>query len=199
MNIYLELFGYLGTALVITSMMMTSVIKLRLINISGSVISMIYAVLSGTWPVVILNLSLIVINLIQILRMRKTDLSFQYAKVSAKDKTLEHFLTYYQKDIRTYFPDATTDIGEDRLVFMVFREANPVGVLAGRRQDDQLHVELDYTTPEYRDCSVAKYLFDQMKELGVSALIAKSNTPAHIRYLQKMGFRETKGQRVKIL
>jgi hypothetical protein len=71
MNIYLEIFGYIGTALVLLSMMMTSVVKLRLINMAGSLISMIYAVICGTWPVVLLNFGLILINGTQLLRMRK--------------------------------------------------------------------------------------------------------------------------------
>ena len=72
MNIYLELFGYLGTALVLLSMMMTSVVKLRIINMSGSVISAIYAALSNTWPVVLLNLGLIIINSFQLLRLKQS-------------------------------------------------------------------------------------------------------------------------------
>lgn len=71
MNIYLELFGYLGTALVLLSMMMTSVVKLRIINMTGSVISAIYAALSNTWPVVLLNLGLIIINTVQLLRLKR--------------------------------------------------------------------------------------------------------------------------------
>ena len=71
MNIYLELFGYLGTALVLLSMMMTSVVKLRIINMTGSVISSIYAALSNTWPVVLLNLGLIIINTVQLLRLKR--------------------------------------------------------------------------------------------------------------------------------
>lgn len=71
MNIYLEIFGYIGTGLVLLSMMMTSVVKLRLINMAGSLISMIYAIICVTWPVVLLNLGLILINGTQLLRMRK--------------------------------------------------------------------------------------------------------------------------------
>jgi hypothetical protein len=63
MNIYLEIFGYIGTGLVITSMMMRSINKLRILNISGAVISMIYAILVNTWPVVVLNACLTLINL----------------------------------------------------------------------------------------------------------------------------------------
>lgn len=70
MNPYLELFGYLGTALVLFSMMMSSMTKLRCINIAGSVVSMIYAVFCNTWPVVFLNLGMILINSVQLLRSR---------------------------------------------------------------------------------------------------------------------------------
>jgi hypothetical protein len=68
MNIYLEIFGYIGTALVLLSMMMTSVDKLRWINMAGSLISMIYAILCQTWPVALLNLGLILINSTQLMR-----------------------------------------------------------------------------------------------------------------------------------
>ena len=71
MNVYLELFGYLGTGLVLLSMMMTSVLWLRTVNLAGSAISMIYAVLTSTWPVALLNLGLIIINGMQILRLKR--------------------------------------------------------------------------------------------------------------------------------
>ncbi len=73
-NIFLEIFGYIGTVLVLMSMMMTSMTKLRIFNISGSVISAIYAAFCQTWPVVILNVGMIVINVAQLIR----------AKVAAK-------------------------------------------------------------------------------------------------------------------
>ena len=67
-KIFLEIFGYIGTALVIISMTMTSVIKLRIINMCGGVISLIYAVLCNTWPVVVLNACLVSINMYHTVR-----------------------------------------------------------------------------------------------------------------------------------
>ena len=69
MNIYVELIGYLGTALILVSMMMTSVLRLRWLNLAGSVASMIYALICGTWPVLVLNLSLAIIHIVQLIRM----------------------------------------------------------------------------------------------------------------------------------
>lgn len=69
MNIYLEIFGYIGTFLILLSMMMTSVVKLRIVNIVGSVISIIYSLCTGTLPVAFLNTGLVIINIVQLVRI----------------------------------------------------------------------------------------------------------------------------------
>ena len=71
LDIFLEIFGYIGSGLILLSMMMTSVEKLRWFNISGSVISMIYGAVMGTWPVVFLNVGTISINAVQIIRLHR--------------------------------------------------------------------------------------------------------------------------------
>lgn len=64
----LELFGYLGTALVLLSFLLTDIKWLRAVNMAGGTISLIYAVLVNTMPVVVLNASLIIINGVQLTR-----------------------------------------------------------------------------------------------------------------------------------
>ena len=71
MRIFLEIFGYVGSGLILLSMMMTSVEKLRWFNISGSMISLIYGAIMGTWPVVFLNVGTISINVVQIIRLHR--------------------------------------------------------------------------------------------------------------------------------
>ncbi len=71
-EIALEIFGYIGTALVIISMLMTDINKLRIINISGGFISLIYAICVNTMPVVVLNATLISINVIQLIKSNMT-------------------------------------------------------------------------------------------------------------------------------
>ena len=69
-DVLLEIFGYIGTTLVVVSMMMTSVTKLRIVNMSGSVISAIYAGICGTWPIVVMNVCLFLINGFHLIRGR---------------------------------------------------------------------------------------------------------------------------------
>lgn len=68
--IWIELIGYAGTALVLLSMMMTSLTKLRWFNMAGAVLSMIYAWQTDAMPVFVLNLCLTGIHGAQLYRMR---------------------------------------------------------------------------------------------------------------------------------
>jgi len=72
MNIYLEIFGYLGMALVLVSMMMTNTLKLRLFNLAGALVCMVYGALTQTWPTALLNFGLTIIQIIQLIRLKKT-------------------------------------------------------------------------------------------------------------------------------
>ena len=68
MDVFFEIIGYLGTALVLLSMAMTTLTRLRIVNIAGSVLSMIYSLFAAAYPVVLLNAGLIIINAVQLIR-----------------------------------------------------------------------------------------------------------------------------------
>ncbi|WP_380184014.1 YgjV family protein [Kalamiella sp. sgz302252] len=66
-----DILGYAGTALVITSFLCQSLIKLRLLNAVGASFVTLYAILTHAWPVAILDGFIVVINVFQLLRHRK--------------------------------------------------------------------------------------------------------------------------------
>ena len=202
MEFLLELMGYVGTFLTLMSMMMTSVVKLRTWSAIGSFISMIYAVLSGAWPVVFLNVGLIVINLYQLLRMRQNKILFECVHFDPFDRGLMYFLNYHARDIQYCFPGYKYEPNEHVDAYMVFADGEAVGLLIGKREDTLLNVELDYATPKFRDCSVASHLFAYLKEEGVQVLVAErkpTDYSQHKTYLTKMGFENREGKQVKIL
>ncbi len=67
----LEIIGYIGTALVIISMLMTSVVRLRVLNLCGAAVSLVYALAVAAWPVALLNLTLTAVNAVQLWRLRR--------------------------------------------------------------------------------------------------------------------------------
>ena len=68
-EIILELIGYLGSLLVIVSMLMTSVVKLRVINTVGSVIFCGYALAIHSYPTAAMQVCLIIINIINLYKL----------------------------------------------------------------------------------------------------------------------------------
>lgn len=199
--IWLEIFGYIGTALVIISMLMTSVLRLRIINIIGSVISGIYAVLVGATPVALMNLCLICINVINVYRLLRTKRQFEVVQSTGEDAMVGFFLHNYSQDIAKFFPDFNPESNREAAAFMVCCDGNPAGILMGKIQENGvLNVALDYSVPAYRDCSVGGFLYQRLPEQGVTQLVCDyAAADSHQVYLEKMGFTKTDEQYIKIL
>lgn len=73
MNVYLEIFGYVGMALVLVSMMMTSLKWLRILNMTGAVICATYGMFTNTWPTAFLNLGILIIQIVQLIRLHQKE------------------------------------------------------------------------------------------------------------------------------
>ena len=86
-NLFLELFGYLGTALVLLSFLMHDIKWLRAVNMAGGTISLIYAICVNTMPVVVLNGSLILINGIQLARILRREREIREEKEKTYSET----------------------------------------------------------------------------------------------------------------
>ena len=86
-NLFLELFGYLGTALVLLSFVMHDIKWLRAVNMAGGTISLIYAICVNTMPVVVLNGSLILINGIQLARILRKEREIMEEKEKMTSET----------------------------------------------------------------------------------------------------------------
>lgn len=202
MDILLELLGYVGTVLTLMSMMMTSVVKLRTWSAIGSFISMVYAIICGAWPVVFLNVGLIVINLYHLIRMRHNKVLFDCVRFEPEERGLMYFLNHHNPYIQYCFPGYEYHPKADTAAFMVFADGEGVGLLIGTREGSVLNVELDYAAPKFRDCSVAEHLFAYLKEQGFTALVAERKPTDYVQhktYLTKMGFENRDGKQVKIL
>jgi hypothetical protein len=86
-DLFLELFGYLGTALVLISFLMHDIKWLRAVNMAGGTISLIYAICVNTMPVVVLNGSLILINGIQLARILRREREIKEEKENSTSET----------------------------------------------------------------------------------------------------------------
>ena len=191
----IELFGYFGSFLVVFSMLMSSVVKLRIINTVGSVVSGIYALICGAYPLVLMNSCLIIINLYGLYKLLKTEQEYDLVEAKADDGLVKYFLERNHNDMKAYFPGLTDEIACEK-AYVVCCKGTPAGVLLGNETTEGIiDVVVDYTTPAYRDCSVGTFLYSRLKQDGISTLVYnQKEAKAHVDYLNKMGFvKEAKG------
>ncbi len=197
----IELIGYVGSLLVLVSMLMSSVVKLRIINMIGSAIFAVYALIIHSYPTALMNSCLVVINIYNLVKLTRKDQSYALVDGEAGDSLLHYILDYYGEDIGKYFPGfKNKELSSDK-AYIVCCNANPAGVLLGREtKEGVLEVALDYSVPAYRDCSVGEYLYSKLPGKGIRTLVfSEERSKEHVSYLNKMGFVKENGAYVKRL
>ena len=75
-SMIIETIGYVGSALVLISFLMASVVKLRVVNSIGSTIFAIYALIIRSYPTAVMNFCLVCINLRFLWKLRRRDPSY---------------------------------------------------------------------------------------------------------------------------
>ena len=191
----IELIGYLGSALVVFSMLMTSIVKLRVVNTVGCVIFTAYALVIGSYPTALMNLCLMGINAFQLFRLFRDRKQYDLIDTDFRDGYVSYFIEKNIADIRVWFPDFSAQDLRADLVLLACCDNNPASVFIAKRGSapDEAEILLDYAAPVYRDTSVGRFLYEQLKLRGFRMLVFKRNAPKHVDYMTKMGYRKNGG------
>ncbi len=190
-----EWVGYAASLIVLISLIMSSVKRLRWINLTGSIIFAVYGLLIKSYPVAIMNLGIVIVNTYYLFQIYSKKDLFELIPIK-NDEYFNHFMNVYRKDM-SQFINLEHDITQEGLVkFFVSRNTVPAGLFIGRKvEDHKLEIWVDYTTPAYRDFKIAEYIYTNKKDVfisqGFTTLLTKPGKEKHNRYLEKMGFETT--------
>ena len=191
------LIGYLGSAFVVTSLAMRSILKLRLIGLAGAITFVTYGYLIGAWPIVWTNVVILLIHLHFLREIRKADEYFKVLEVRRESHYIRYFLDHFADDIENAWPGFEYHPEEDILTLFILRDLVPAGLFVAKVLDsDTLELELDYAIPGYRDFKIGRYLYarDALRDRGYSTIVAETRGARAADYLSKMGFsRESVG------
>ncbi len=193
LHFWLEMVGYLGSVLVAISLMMRSLLRLRIINSIGCVVFVVYGILIHAYPVAILNGFIVCINAYYLRRMFAQKDYFQLLEIAHDSAYLHAFLDFYKDEVKQIYPDYVHDSSAGYPTWLVLRNMVPAGVFILQREAAQAKVLLDYVIPTYRDFRVARYFYHERAELfraqGIDRFISAPGRPRHAKYLERMGFR----------
>lgn len=192
MNHY-AIIGYIGSCLVATALMMSSIIKLRLISLSGAVCFVIYGMLIRAYPVAMLNFLIILIHLYHLHDAFTAKEYFKLLAIQPQSEYLKFFLDFYAAEIKKFLPRFSYQPVETQWRYLILRDMVPAGLfIAEPRGDDALLIRIDFVIPGYRDFKIGKFLFTEksalFKEKGIRKIYSEPGTPKHEGYLQQMGF-----------
>lgn len=193
-RILLEIFGYIGSALVVVSMLMTSVTKLRIINMCGSVISTIYSVIVGAWPIVIMNGCIMAINFYHVVLSVKDKLELTYAVAKGNDTSVRQFVSLYENVITSKDAAYTSNITENTDALILFNDSEIVSVFAGKIEAECFALDFCYALPEFEKGAAVTAL-EFFKANGISKLCPTS--PAFSKELRRLGIDERDGMLIE--
>ncbi|WNF38433.1 GNAT family N-acetyltransferase [Bacillaceae bacterium IKA-2] len=191
---WLEWLGYLASLIVLISLLMSSIIKLRWINLLGSSLFSLYGFFIGALPVGLMNLGIVIINIYYLVKIYSA--KNEYFKILSIEKDSEyfnHFLNFYKEGLKKFADPSKLKANTNEVSFFVLRNMVPAGLFLGSKHDENtLKVELDFVIPEYRDFKIGRFIYEESKDhfldKGYNRLISYSSNDKHIDYLRKMGF-----------
>lgn len=188
-----EIVGYVASALVVASLAMTSVVRLRAISLVGSAVFVVYGVLIESIPIIITNTAIAGLNVWFLTRELGGKRDLGVVVVPPDSPFLADFLRHHTPDIRDFQPDFDPSRTAD-LSMVLMRDGLPAGVVRGNRDPDgeTLHLTLDYVLKSYRDSRLGNWLFGRgstvFRNEGITRIVTAGDTDAHREYLRRIGF-----------
>jgi len=200
MPLWTEIIGYAGSLLVAVSLMMSSLVKLRWINLAGALAFAVYGWFVGAYPVLVVNGFIVLVNIYYLFRIHRRTDYFSLMPIRRLDnRYLRTFLEFHGEDIGKYFPDFDLDaVAEPRVTF-ILRNVNPAGLVIHQETANEVRIVLDYVLPSYRDLRCARFFLEKMapiwREMGIKKILSPAAGATHRDYLRRLGFRRAVSDR----
>ena len=194
----LELFGWIGSILVVLSLMQARVLRFRWMNLIGALIAGAYNAIIGIWPFVVMNVAIVIIDvywLAKLYRERHDPSVYRVLALASDDAFLQQFLRVHAADIASHAPefDPSPTPGHPRTSFLVVRGDEAVGIVAVRDDGGGVGViELDWVKPRFRDFTPGEFVYQHSGALGTAGFTRVELVPhqgTDRDYLRAMGFR----------
>ncbi len=189
-------FGYLASLCLIVALLVNSDLKFRWFNAFGNISFISYAILLVAFPVLLTNVILLCINIYALVKIYLKKENFDMMEFKGDEKLAQKFIAFYQKDIDAYFPQFAMAELKGRLNFVVTRDLVIANMFsADVLQNGDALVQLNYTTPKFRDFKVGSYIFEKEREYllsrGITRIVYNQvQHKGHLKFLEVSGFKK---------
>ena len=199
-DVFKEGIGYAASLIILVSLLMTNVFRLRVINLIGSLGFALYGWLIGSWPVCLINAVITGIDGWYLLQLLRVSAIFELSQVGncSGAEYLKRFFLFHERELMKYAPGLTIEDLQAAETYLIFLNMLPVGVFSYRQEGAEAHLVLDYMIPEYRDFKAGRFVYRTkrmfFKEKGIKRFHAVARHPSHPKYYLKNGFVREEGR-----
>ena len=195
--VVLEWIGYVASLIVLISLLMSSLKKLRWINLGGALLFGIYGFMIGSIPTGLMNVGIVMIDAFYLAKMYMSKEFFRILPIQNNSEYLKNFLEFNKVDIKKYNHSSIVDLEQSVIKLFILRNMNPAGVFICNEYDKKtLEITFDYVIPLFRDFKIGQFIFEKQKLYflgkGYNKFVVFTDNLQHINYLKKMGFVKTK-------
>lgn len=125
-----------------------------------------------------------------------SELSLHIEEISNESEEFLRFLDLWSEDVEVYFPDFSIHDITFATVLLLKINSKPSGLFIYQDKGEELHIDLDYLIPDYRNMGIGDSFFrkklDDFKKDGFEIIISVSENPVHQKYLKELGFEQSK-------
>lgn len=188
---WLDWFGYAASVVILISLTMSSIIKLRWVNLAGAIMFAAFGYLIGSIPTGTLNAGIAIIDIYYLIRLYREREELAIVPTDPSSPYFRHVWQTNVDEISRFF--GTVQPAPDHLAFFYLRNNNTAGLLLGSQEDEStLRIVVDFVTSPYRDFRVGDFLFSRghIRDAipTLKQVIARAEHREHENYLRKFGF-----------
>jgi hypothetical protein len=203
--VWVEVIGWTGSVLLVVSLLQTRVLRLRVLNTVAAAVLVVFNWLIEVWPMTAMNAAIVVINLVQIARLRTATHAEGYdlLEIDPQDEYLRHLMRVHEADIRRFNPGFVYDpAAADNSAFLILRGDETAGVVLLSDGDDPgvARLQLDYVTPKYRDFTPGEFVYERSGWFAAheyTHVVAPPRLRPDDPYFTRLGFELRDGEWVR--
>lgn len=200
-----EIIGWAGSVLVVVSLMVPSVRRFRILNLTGSAIATVYNAYFEIWPYAAMNGAICIINIYWLWRLsqegKTADRGYSVVEARETDPVVKRFLARNEKTISESYPAFTEESLEGNRTFMLLHEEEVIGLFSVRdRGEGSAEIVLDYVTERFRDFTPGNFLYANstlFDTIDVETLHVNAGHTTDPAYFKKQGFKPSGDELVR--
>ncbi len=189
-----EIIGWAGSVLVVVSLMVPSVRRFRILNLTGSLIATIYNLYFGIWPYAAMNGAIVLINIYWLWRLSRVaseKRDYTVVRVSPDEALVEHFIDRHAGAIASAFPKFKRDLLRGAQTAFIMHNEEIIGLFGISVENGVGRVQIDFVTERFRDFTPGNFLYHHatlFDDMGLNKLEIEKAAMTDPVYFSKQGF-----------